>query len=279
MSASLMVLIILLGGIAGGAIGSITGLGGGMVIVPLLTLGFHMPMPEAVGVSLFGVIATSTGAAPRFVGTGLNNVRAGLFLQVAASSGALLGAYSSHFLPAKLLFVIFGLVLLYSGIVSFMPSHSEVLGAAQSSPLALRLRLNSKYQQGNSWTHYHVTGVVPGFLVMIGAGFLSALLGIGSGAFKVLAMDRIMKLPFRVSTATSNFMIGMTAATSAGFYLSHGDTSPLIAGTVILGVLVGAYVGSHWLATLRVKTLRRVFTLVLILVALQMLFKGLGWGI
>ncbi|MGH8378286.1 MAG: sulfite exporter TauE/SafE family protein [Gammaproteobacteria bacterium] len=279
MTPSLMVLVILLGGIAGGAIGSITGLGGGMVIVPLLTLVFHLPMPEAVGVSLFGVIATSTGAAPRFVGTGMNNVRAGLFLQVAASSGALLGAYSAHFLPAKLLFIIFGLVLLYSGIMSFMPTHSDVAGAPRSSALALRLRLNSKYQQGDQWINYNVTRVVPGFGVMIGAGFLSALLGIGSGAFKVLAMDRLMKMPFRVSTATSNFMIGMTAATSAGFYLSHGDTSPLMAGTVVLGVLVGAYIGSHWLATLGVKTLRRVFTVVLILVALQMLAKGLGLGI
>ena len=279
MHPSLMVLIILLGGIAGGAMGSITGLGGGMVIVPLLTLGFHMPVPQAVGVSLFGVIATSTGAAPRFVGTGMNNVRAGLFLQMAASSGALLGAYAAHLLPSKVLFVVFGLVLLYSGVMSFMPAHSDVSGAAQSSKLALRLRLNSKYREGDHWIAYNVTHVVPGFTVMIGAGFLSALLGIGSGAFKVLAMDRLMKMPFRVSTATSNFMIGMTAATSAGFYLTHGDTSPLIAGTVVLGVLAGAYVGSHWLANLRVQTLRRVFTVVLILIALQMLFKGFGLSI
>src|SRR5574337_1430774 len=146
-------------------------------------------------------------------------------------------------------------------------------GARESSPLALKLRLNSKYEQQGEWVPYHVTHVLPGFSVMIGAGFLSALLGIGSGAFKVLAMDRLMKIPFRVSTATSNFMIGMTAATSAGFYLTHGDISPLLGGTVVLGVLIGSYAGAHWLATLRVRTLRHVFTVVLLLVAVQMLLK------
>lgn len=279
MSASLMVIIVLLGGVAAGGLGSITGLGGGMVIVPLLTLGFHLPIPEAVGVSLFSVIATSTGAAPRFVGTGMNNVRAGLFLQMAASSGALLGAYASHLLPSRWLFVIFGIVLLQAAAMSFKPAHSDEAGASASSLLALKLRLNSKYEQDDQWVQYHVTHVVPGFAVMIGAGFLSAMLGIGSGAFKVLAMDKLMKMPFRVSTATSNFMIGMTAATSAGFYLTHGDTSPLLAGTVILGVLIGSYAGAHWLATLRVRTLRHVFAVVLMLVAVQMLFKGLGLSI
>ncbi|MGH8292182.1 MAG: sulfite exporter TauE/SafE family protein [Gammaproteobacteria bacterium] len=276
MSAALMVIIVLLGGIAAGGLGSITGLGGGMVIVPLLTLGFHLPIPQAVGVSLLGVIATSTGAAPRFVGTGMNNVRAGLFLQMAASSGALLGAYAAHLLPTPVLFIVFGLVLLFACVMSFQSSHSDESGAPASSPLALKLRLNSKYEQAGEWIPYQVTRVLPGFGVMVGAGFLSALLGIGSGAFKVLAMDKLMKMPFRVSTATSNFMIGMTAATSAGFYLTHGDISPLLGGTVVLGVLIGSYAGAHWLATLRVKTLRHVFTVVLLLVALQMLLKGLG---
>ncbi|MBU6469074.1 MAG: sulfite exporter TauE/SafE family protein [Gammaproteobacteria bacterium] len=279
MSASLMVIVILLGSIFAGGLGSLTGLGGGMVIVPLLTLGFHLPLIDAVGVSLFAVIATSAGAAPRFVGTGMNNVRAGLFLQIAASSGALLGAWAAHLLPSRWLFVIFGVVLLQAAALSFKPTRSDQAGASASSPLALKLRLNSKYEQAGEWIPYHVTRVLPGFAVMVGAGFLSALLGIGSGAFKVLAMDKLMKMPFRVSTATSNFMIGMTAATSAGFYLTHGDTSPLIAGTVILGVLTGSYAGAHWVAVLPVKILRRVFAVVLILVALQMLFKGVGLSI
>lgn len=275
MSASLMVMVILFGGIAAGLVGSLTGLGGGMIIVPLLTLAFHLPIPEAVGISLFGVIATSTGAAPRFVGTGLSNVRAALFLQIAASSGALIGALVAHHLPARLLFALFGIVLGYSAIMSFRPQHSDVAGAPESSPLAQRLRLGSRYQQAGQWVEYRVVGVMPGFGIMIGAGFLSALLGIGSGAFKVLAMDRIMKLPFRVSTATSNFMIGITAATSAGFYLSHGDIPPVIAGAIILGVIVGAYVGGHLVRMLPVATLRKLFAVVLLLVALQMLIKGL----
>ncbi|MGH8372428.1 MAG: sulfite exporter TauE/SafE family protein [Gammaproteobacteria bacterium] len=268
------VLLVLCGGLAGGFIGSLTGLGGGMVIVPLLTLVFHMPVPEAVGVSLFGVMATSTGAATRFVGTGLSNMRVGLFLQMAASSGALAGAMIAHHLSSRFLFVLFGIVLSYSAIMSFVPKHADLAGVEQDSPLAIRLRLGSRYLQDGVWTDYHVTSVIPGFLVMLGAGLLSALLGIGSGAFKVLAMDRLMRLPFRVSTATSNFMIGVTAATSAGYYLSHGDVSPVLAGAVILGVLAGAYIGGHLVKSLPVKLLRRLFGSVLLLVALQMLIKG-----
>jgi uncharacterized membrane protein YfcA len=268
------VLLVLCGGLAGGLIGSLTGLGGGMIIVPLLTLVFHMPVPEAVGISLFGVMATSTGAATRFVGTGLNNMRVGLFLQIAASSGALAGAVIAHHLSARFLFVLFGIVLSYSAIMSFVPKHADLAGVEEDSPLAQRLRLGSRYQQGGAWMDYHVTAVIPGFLVMLGAGLLSALLGIGSGAFKVLAMDRLMRLPFRVSTATSNFMIGVTAATSAGYYLSHGDVSPVLAGAVILGMLTGAYVGGHLVTSLPVKLLRRLFGSVLLLIALQMLVKG-----
>jgi uncharacterized protein len=274
MTPAFTVLLVLCGGLAGGLIGSLTGLGGGLVIVPLLTLVFHLPVPEAVGISLFGVMATSTGAASRFVGTGLNNMRVGLFLQMAASSGALAGAVIAHHLSARFLFVLFGIVLSYSAIMSFMPKHADLAGADTDSALAQRLRLGSRYQQDGVWTDYHVTAVIPGFVIMLGAGLLSALLGIGSGAFKVLAMDRLMRLPFRVSTATSNFMIGVTAATSAGYYLSHGDVSPVLAGAVILGVLAGAYVGGHLVKALPVKLLRRVFGSVLLLVALQMLIKG-----
>ena len=276
MTPLLTVMIVLFGGVAAGIIGSLTGLGGGLVIVPLLTLVLHLPLPEAVGVSLFGVIATSTGAAPRFIGTGYNNVRVGLFLQVAASSGALLGALISHRVPARLLFLVFGLVMLYSAVMSFMPTQHDAAGAPEDSALAKRFRLASRYREGDRWVDYKVGGVAPAFGIMVGAGFLSALLGIGSGVFKVLAMDRLMRLPFKVSTATSNFMIGMTAATSAGYYLSHGDVSPLVAGPVILGVLAGAYIGAHWMTVLPVKTLRRVFAVVLCFVALDMLLKSAG---
>jgi uncharacterized membrane protein YfcA len=273
-SPALTALLVLGGGVLAGVIGSLTRLGGGLVIVPLLTLVFHLPIPEAVGVSLFGVIATSVGAAPRFVGTGLINMRVALFLQMAASSGALLGAFAIHLAPARLVFVVFGVVMLYSAVMSFVPNSSDEAGARENSPLAERLRLNSRYRKGDSWVEYKVAGASPAFVTMIGAGFLSALLGIGSGVFKVLAMDKLMHLPFRVSTATSNFMIGITAATSAGFYLSHGDVSPLIAGSIVLGVLLGAYAGGHWMKNLSTRTLRRVFAGVLMLVAVQMLLKG-----
>jgi uncharacterized membrane protein YfcA len=275
MPASLTVALIVLGGVAAGAIGSLTGLGGGVVMVPLLTLAFHLPMPEAVGVSLLGVIATSTGAAPRFVGTGLSNARVALFLQVAASSGALAGALVAHRLPLRFLFTLFGIVLAASAFMTFTPRPSDLAGPPRSSALARRLRFPSRYQHGGRWIPYQVVGVVPGFLLMIGAGLISALLGIGSGAFKVLAMDRVMKLPFRVSTATSNFMIGITAATSAGFYLSNGDIPPVIAGAAILGVLVGASAGARLVRVLSGRTLRSLFAALLSVVALRMLFEGL----
>ena len=268
--------LVLAGGVAAGIIGSLTGLGGGLVIVPLLTLLLGLPVPEAVGVSLFGVIATSVGAAPRFVGTGLANVRVGLFLQMAASSGALSGAVIAHSVPARALFIVFGLVMLYSAVMSFVPAANDIRGAAAGSPLAGHLKLASRYREGGEWHAYQVAGVGPAFGVMLGAGFLSALLGIGSGVFKVLAMDKLMRLPFRVSTATSNFMIGMTAATSAGYYLCHGDVPSLTAGAVVLGVTAGAYAGGHWMKRLSTRWLRRVFATVLSLVALEMLLKGFG---
>ena len=276
MSPLLIVIIVLAGGAFAGVIGSLTGLGGGLVIVPLLTLVLHMPVQQAVGVSLLGVIATSVGAAPRFVGTGLSNVRLALFLQVAASSGALLGALVAHNVPAKALFLIFGVVMLYSAVMSFLPTKHDATGAPADSPLAARLRLASRYRYGEQWIDYHVQGVTPAFGIMVAAGLLSAMLGIGSGVFKVLAMDKLMRLPFRVSTATSNFMIGITAATSAGYYLSHGEVQPLVAGPVILGVMGGAYLGAHLVHHLPVRVLRHVFAVVLSFVALDMLLKGLG---
>ncbi len=273
MTPLVIVLIALVGGFLGGIIGALTGLGGGIIVVPLLTLVLHMPITEAVGVSLFGVIAISVGAAPRFVGTGLTNLRVALFLQMAASAGALVGALVSHDIPARALFLIFGLVMLYNAVTSFLPSRRSE-GLKASSPLAQRLKLAGRYQEGDDWVEYQVGSVLPAFGIMLGAGMLSALLGIGSGVFKVLAMDKLMRLPFKVSTATSNFMIGITAATSAGYYLSHGDVPPLVAAPVVLGTLGGAYLGGHWMKLLPVVTLRRVFAVVLMAVACEMLYKG-----
>src|SRR5579872_3634695 len=166
--------------------------------------------------------------------------------------------------------------MLYAAIMSFIPATHDSKGATEDSSLARRFRLASRYLDGDRWVEYKVGGVAPAFGIMMGAGFLSALLGIGSGVFKVLAMDRLMRLPFKVSTATSNFMIGMTAATSAGYYFSHGDIPPLTAGAAVLGVIAGAYVGGHWMKRLPTHLLRRLFAVVLSFVALDMLLKGLG---
>jgi hypothetical protein len=269
-----IVCLAMLGGFLGGIIGALTGLGGGIIVVPLLTLVLHLPITEAVGVSLFGVMAISVGAAPRFVGTGLSNVRVALFLQMAASTGALVGALVSHDVPARALFLIFGLVMLYNAVVSLLPSRRSE-AAAVSSPLAQRLRLAGRYQESGEWHAYEVTNPLPALGIMLGAGMLSALLGIGSGVFKVMAMDKLMRLPFKVSTATSNFMIGITAATSAGYYLAHGDVPPLVAAPVILGSLAGASLGGHWMKVLPVQRLRRVFAVVLMCVAVEMLYKGI----
>jgi uncharacterized membrane protein YfcA len=266
--------IALLAGFLGGVLGALTGLGGGIIVVPVLTLLLRLPILEAVGVSLFGVIAISVGAAPRFVGTGLSNVRVALFLQMAASGGALVGALISHDVPARALFLVFGLVMLYNAVVSLLPAR-KAGSLTRSSPLAQRLRLSGRYQERGEWHDYQVGSVLPAFGIMLGAGVLSALLGIGSGVFKVLAMDRFTRLPFKVSTATSNFMIGITAATSAGYYLAHGDVPPLIAAPVILGTLAGSSLGGHWMKVLPVQQLRRVFAVVLMAVACQMLYKGI----
>lgn len=264
----------LAGGLLAGGIGSLTGLGGGVVIVPMLTILFGLPVREAIGVSLMSVIATSSGAATHFLGTGHTNLRAGTFLQIAASGGAVLGALAAGRLSNAALFVVFGLVLLYSALNALGVRPSDEHGAAEDSPAARRLRLGGAYLESNRWVPYRITGVGPGFAVMILAGFLSALLGIGSGAFKVLAMDRLMRFPFKVSTATSNFMIGVTAATSAGIYLSRGEVPSLPAGSVVLGVLAGSAIGASLVARLPVRALRLSFSAVLAAVAVQMLIKG-----
>lgn len=269
--------IFLLVGMAAGGLGALTGMGGGVVIVPVLTLGFGLPAQMAIGASIFGVVATSIGAARRVMASGLSNIRVGLLLQVAASGGALIGVAIAHQVSSHVLILVFGIMLLPTVLLSHQASrtHSEIIST--SSRAAEWFGLGGAYREADgSRCEYGVTGVVRGFLMMIGAGLLSALLGIGSGVFKVLAMDRFMRLPFRVSTATSNFMIGMTAATGAGYYLSHGDTPPLVVAPIVLGVLAGAALGARLLPRVRVEGLRRLFTLVLAAVAIEMILRGAG---
>ncbi len=260
--------------IAAGLLGALTGLGGGVVIVPVLVLLFGVDIRYAIGASLVSVIATSSGAAVAYVREGLSNIRIGMFLEVATTLGALLGAYLTAKISGHWIAVIFGVVLLYSALSSFRKWPSTV-PVGHVNPLAKRLELSGTYPGPDGPEPYTAERVPLGFGIMFGAGTLSGLLGIGSGAVKVLAMDQAMKLPFKVSTTTSNFMIGVTAAASAGIYLSRGYIDPTIAMPVMLGVLGGSLIGTHILVKARVKTLRSVFAVVIIALGVEMIYSGI----
>jgi uncharacterized protein len=267
-------LVVFLGALAAGFLGSLTGLGGGVVIVPLLVLGFEVPLPYAIGASLVSVIATSSGAAAAYVKEGYSNIRIGMFLEIATTFGALAGAYLAGLVSAEAISVVFGMALLLSAALSAR-HRAEPPAQGPPDPLAERLRLDGSYPTAEGPRHYHVRGVPLGFGLMFVAGTLSGLLGIGSGAFKVLAMDQAMRIPFKVSTTTSNFMIGVTAAASAGIYLARGYIDPGLAMPVMLGVLLGSMLGARLLPRLRVKVLRVVFGLVILTLGIEMIFKGL----
>jgi len=257
-----------------GFLGSLTGLGGGVVIVPVLCLLFKVDLHYAIGASLVSVIATSSGAAAAYVREGYSNIRIGMFLEVATTLGALLGAYLTAMVSARWIGVVFGAVLLYSAWTS-MRQHEDASVAPHTDSLASRLQLYGSYPVAGGTQEYMAVHVPAGFSVMFVAGTLSGLLGIGSGAVKVLAMDQAMKLPFKVSTTTSNFMIGVTAAASAGLYLHHGYIQPALAMPVMLGVLAGSVIGSRMLIGARVKTLRILFSVVIVVLGLEMIFNGL----
>jgi uncharacterized membrane protein YfcA len=263
------------GSLLAGFLGALTGLGGGVVIVPMLTLLFGVDIRYAIGAALVSVIATSSGAAAAYVREGYSNIRVGMFLEIATTIGALSGAALALYLRVSIIAVIFGVVLLYSAYASFR-KESDVATDERVDRFATWLRMDSAYPTANGLTSYHVRNVPLGFLIMYVAGVLSGLLGIGSGAVKVLAMDRAMKLPFKVSTTTSNFMIGVTAAASAGIYLSRGYIDPGLAMPVMLGVLAGSLLGARVLARAQVKTLRIVFSSVIGVLAIEMIYNGIA---
>ncbi len=263
-----------IGSLLAGLLGSLTGLGGGVVLVPLLTIFFHVDIRYAIGASLVSVIATSSGAAAAFVREGFSNIRIGMFLEIATTLGALAGAFLAAYVPVHALSLIFGVVLLYSAWISRKP---RPVGERDIPPddLATKLRLNGTFPDTNGERAYNVHGVPSGFGLMFGAGALSGLLGIGSGAVKVLAMDQAMKIPFKVSTTTSNFMIGVTAAASAGVYLRRGYIDPGLSMPVMLGVLAGSLIGARILVKTKTKSLRLVFSAVIVLLGAQMIFSGI----
>jgi uncharacterized membrane protein YfcA len=265
-------LLVWLGSLAAGFLGALTGLGGGVVLVPLLALVFGVDLHYAVGASLVSVIATSSGAAAAYVKEGFTNIRLGMFLEIATTCGALAGAYLAAAISGSALAVIFGVVLLASAYLSGRP-QPEPGGAAD--PLATRLRLDGTFPTSEGHRAYHVRRVPLGFGLMFVAGIISGLLGIGSGAFKVLAMDQAMRIPFKVSTTTSNFMIGVTAAASAGVYLRRGTIDPGLAMPVMLGALLGSMLGARVLPVARTRALRIVFGVVILALSVEMIYKGL----
>ena len=258
--------------ILAGLLGAMTGLGGGVVIVPVLTLLFHVDIRYAIGASLVSVIATSSGAAAAYVREGFSNVRIGMFLEIATTLGALLGAYLTAIVSTHAIGIVFGLVLLYSAFASFRKHSQDAI--TQPDALALKLNLQGSYPTPTGAQSYVAQHVPSGFSLMFAAGALSGLLGIGSGAIKVLAMDQAMRLPFKVSTTTSNFMIGVTAAASAGIYLSRGYISPGLSMPVMLGVLLGSLAGSRLLVKANVKTLRLIFAGVIIVLGIEMIYNS-----
>jgi uncharacterized membrane protein YfcA len=267
--------LLFIGALAAGLLGSLTGLGGGVVLIPLLTLLFKVDMHYAIGASLVSVIATSSGAAAAYVRDGISNIRLGMFLEVATTAGAVCGAYLATWLSTSVIAIVFGIVLIISAVLSFVKQEDNLL-TGPGSKLTQVLKLNGTYPTPRGKQPYTVKNVIGGFLMMNVAGVLSGLLGIGSGALKVLAMDNIMRTPFKVSTTTSNFMIGVTAAASAGIYLRKGYIDPGLSMPVMLGVLTGAFAGSRILTKARVSTLKRVFAIVVLLLAAEMIYNGVN---
>lgn len=261
--------------VGAGLLGSLLGLGGGIIVIPALTLLLHVDIRYAIGASIVSVIATSSGAAAAYVRERMTNLRVAMFLEIATTTGALTGAYVAGLISTRWLYLIFGVIMGYSALAMFR-KRRDVAGQPPADSLADKLRLHGDYVDQATGEHvfYRVTHTRIGFGLMYIAGLVSGLLGIGSGALKVPAMDLAMRLPIKVSTATSNFMIGVTAAASAGVYFARGDINPFIAAPVAAGVLTGATLGSKLLGRIASNSIRLIFVVVLIIVSVEMFLKG-----
>lgn len=269
-------LILFIGAILAGILGSLTGLGGGVVVIPLLTLGLGVDMRYAIGAALVTSIATSSGAAAAYLKEGVTNTRIGMFLEVATTTGAVIGALVAVYLPTDFIAILFGVVLIFSAAVSIRKKENSPSNNNHTSGiLATKLKMNGSYPDGDKTIHYRVHHVAGGYGLMTIAGVLSGILGIGSGALKVLAMDTVMRIPFKVSTTTSNFMVGVTAAASAVVYLQRGYIDPGLAFPIIVGVLIGAFCGSKILLKAPVRMLRIIFCCLITILAIQMIYNGI----
>jgi uncharacterized protein len=274
-------LIVLASAFLAGILGSLLGLGGGVVMVPVLTLFLGVPPLFAIGASIVSVIATSSGAASAYVKDGITNLRIGMFLEVATTAGAVIGAVLTIALARAdlegVVYVTFGVVLLLSVLPLLKKMGEELPVGVTPDAISTRLGLNGEYHDKALGVdvQYRATRSPLGLVIMWVAGLISGLLGIGSGALKVLALDVGMKLPMKVSSTTSNFMIGVTAAASAGVYLSRGWIDPDLAMPVMLGVLTGSILGARELMAAGTRVLRLVFSLVVATMAIEMIFNGL----
>lgn len=259
-----------------GLVGALTGLGGGIIIVPALTLLFDVPIPYAITTSLIAVIGTSSGAASAYVKEGYTNLQVGMFLQIATSLGAVLGAVVILWMnvPTDLLGIVFGLVLIVTAILT-MQAKADHREAVVRGSLSEKLQLYGAFPVNGVQEKYGSANPILGSVVMSVAGFLSGLLGVGGGVFKVLAMDNVMRLPFKVSTTTSNFMIGVTAVSSAIIYLANGYVVPLLAAPVLIGIIIGSFLGAKILNKINVKLLKQIFAVIVVVIALYMIYNGL----
>lgn len=267
-------------GLFAGIFGAIFGIGGGMIVTPIMTIALGLDIKYAIGASVISVIATSSGASIAYLKDDVLNLRVAMFLEIATTVGAILGAILTGVLPAKVLYVLFGMLLIFSSwnMLHKLRASKEEVENTIPDELSEKLELNSTYydQANQKQVDYKVSNVPGGFTMMFGAGLASGLLGVGSGAFKVIAMDTIMKMPLKPSSATSNLMMGVTAAASATVYFFNGSIKPEIAAPLAIGILVGATIGSRIMQHLQAKLLRKIFIPVLFLIGLQMFLKGFG---
>lgn len=281
MDLSIFIFIMLITGLLAGFVGSILGLGGGLVVTPILTLIFGVDIKIAIGTSIVAVIATSTGGTIAYLKDDLLNLRLAMFLEIFTAIGGLIGALLAGLFNATVLFFLFGGLLIFQSWNMYrkLKKGERIITTGREDAIAQKLKLNSSYYDKalSQRVDYQVEKVPLGATIMLGAGIASGLLGIGSGAFKVMAMDSAMKMPLKPSSATSNLMMGVTAASSATVYFFNGSIQPMLAVPICLGIVVGSTAGSKVMPKLPASTLRLIFIPVISLVAIQMLFRGMGW--
>lgn len=274
MTLALFILVTLAASVAAGIVGALLGLGGGIIVVPALALLLHVDLHQAIGASIVAVIATSTGAGAAYVRERLVNLRLAMFLELATTLGALGGAYLAGVIGSQYLYLAFAGVLIY-GAVAMWRHRVAAAAPALGDPLADRLQLHEgghpplvpAYQVGRS---------AIGFPLSMAAGVVSGLLGVGGGIIKVPLMTLVLRVPLKPAIATSNFMIGVTAAASAGVYFARGDIVPHVAAPTAIGVLAGSLIGVRLMRFFHGSALRILFTIVLILTAAQMARRGMG---